>query len=102
MIRSFSRGLEILTLLNRRDSASAGEVTKKLNWPVALATISGVDVVELENTDQISPLAIENFSSGYRMPILHTASGICILSHMKTARRKIILGTLEEMNRKQD
>jgi IclR family mhp operon transcriptional activator len=165
MIRSLGRGLEILTLLNRRDSASAGEVakeldipratvyriletlcekdmvhqhdsdqrfritpkvrtlsdgftdedhiahisrrylervTKKLNWPVALATISGVDVVVLENTDQISPLAIENFSSGYRMPILHTASGICILAHMKSARRKIILGTLEEMNRKQD
>ena len=165
MIRSLSRGLEILTLLNRRDSASAGElakelgipratvyrilktlckkalihqhesdqrfritpkvrtlsdgftdedhiahmsrrylqrVTKKLNWPVALATISGVDLIIRENTDQMSPLAIETFSSGYRMPILHTASGICILAHMRPARRKVVLDTLEEMNRKQD
>ena len=31
MIRSLSRGLEILTLLNRRDSASAGEFAKELN-----------------------------------------------------------------------
>ena len=165
MIRSLSRGLEILTLLNRRDSASAGEfakelgipratvyriletlsekglvqqhesdqrfritpkvrtlsdgftdedhiahisrrylkrVTKKLNWPVALATISGVDLIVRENTDQMSPLAIENFSSGYRMPILQTASGVCILAHMKPARRNVLLDTLEEMNRSQD
>jgi IclR family transcriptional regulator, mhp operon transcriptional activator len=165
MIRSLSRGLEILTLLNRRDSASAGEcakelgipratvyrildtlrekglvrqhesdqryritpkvrtlsdgftdedhiahisrrflkrITKKLNWPVALATISGVDLIVRENTDQMSPLAIENFSSGYRMPILHTASGICILANMQSSRRKVILDTLEEMNRIQD
>jgi len=165
MIRSLSRGLEILTLLNRRDSASAGEfakelgipratvyriletlsekglvqqhesdqrflitpkvrtlsdgftdedhiahisrrylkrVTKKLNWPVALATISGVDLIVRDNTDQMSPLAIENFSSGYRMPILQTASGVCILAHMKPARRNVLLDTLEEMNRSQD
>lgn len=121
MIRSLSRGLEILVLLNRRDSASAGElekelgipratvyriletlcdknlirqhdvdqrfritpmvrtlsagftdedhmahisrrylkhVTKQLNWPVALATISGVDLIVRENTDQMSPLVL--------------------------------------------
>lgn len=165
MIRSLSRGLEILILLNRRDSVSAGElarelgipratvyriletlcekdlvrqhdsdkrfritprvrtlsagftdedhmahisrlhlkrVTAKLNWPVALATIAGVELIIRENTDQISPLAIEKFTSGYRMPILHTASGMCILAHMKPRRRKIILDTLEELNRKED
>lgn len=165
MIRSLSRGLDVLILLNRRDSVSASEfakelkipratvyriletlsdkgliyqhkvdqrfritrkvrvlsdgftdedhiahisrpflkkVTKKLSWPVALATISGVDLIVRENTDKLSPLAIENFSSGYRMPILHTASGICILAHMRERRQKIILDTLAEMNREHD
>ena len=165
MIRSLSRGLEIIILLNRRDSASAGElareldipratvyriletlctkdlirqdesdqrfritprvrtlsagftdedhmahisrrylkrVTDRLNWPVALATISGVDLIVRENTDQMSPLAIEKFTSGYRMSILQTASGLCILANMSVRRRRIILDTLEKMNRKED
>jgi len=162
MIRSLSRGLDILVLLNRRDSVSALEfanelripratvyriletlcdkglvyqhpadqrfritpkirtlsdgftdqdhiahisrpflrrVTKKLIWPVALATISGVDLIVRENTDKFSPLAIENFSSGFRMPILHTASGICILAFTNPHRRNIILDTLKNMER---
>ena len=165
MIRSLSRGLDILILLNRRDSVSASEfaselkipratvyrilgtladkglvyqhhtdqrfritrkvrvlsdgftdedhiahisrpflrkITKKLDWPVALATISGVDLIVRENTDKLSPLAIENFSSGYRMPILHTASGICILAYMKSERQRVILDTLAEMDREGD
>jgi IclR family mhp operon transcriptional activator len=165
MIRSLSRGLDILVLLNRRDSISASEfaselnipratvyriletlsekgmvyqhhadqrfritrkvrtlsdgftdedhiahisrpfmkrVTKKLKWPVALATISGVDLIVRENTDKYSPLAIESFSSGYRMPILHTASGICILAHTSANRCNVILDTLANMNRKHD
>lgn len=165
MIRSLSRGLDILILLNRRDSVSASEfareleipratvyriletltnkglvyqhqadqryritrkvrilsdgftdqdhiahisrpflkkVTKKLSWPVALSTISGVDLIVRENTDNLSPLAIENFSSGYRMPILHTASGICILAYMSSSRQGVILDTLAEMDRKHD
>jgi len=163
MIRSLSRGLDILILLNRRDSVSASEfaselsipratvyriletlsdkglvyqhqsdqrfritpkvrtlsdgftdqdhighisrpflrrVTKKLSWPVALATISGVDLIIRENTDKLSPLAIENFSSGYRMSILHTASGICILAFMNANRQNVILSTLAEMDQK--
>ena len=165
MIRSLSRGLDVLTLLNRRDSISASEfaselkipratvyriletltekgmvyqhkadqrfritgkvrtlsdgftdedhiahisrpflkrVTKKLKWPVALATISGVDLIIRENSDKYSPLAIESFSSGYRMPILHTASGICILAYTGSTRKKVILDTLMKMNRKRD
>jgi IclR family mhp operon transcriptional activator len=75
------------------------KVTAKLSWPVALATISGVDLIVRENTDKLSPLAIEKFTSGYRMPILHTASGICILAFTNPTRQEVILNTLAEMDR---
>jgi IclR family mhp operon transcriptional activator len=78
------------------------KITRKLSWPVALATISGVDLIVRENTDKFSPLAIENFSSGFRMPILHTASGVCILAYMSSARQKVILDTLAEMDQKEE
>jgi len=165
MIRSLDRGLQILALLNRRDSVSAGDiveelgfpratvyriletlchrglvrqhetdkrfritplvrtlsdgftdedqvaraskqflkvVTKRLRWPVSHVSISGVDLVVLENTDQMSPLSIEIFSKGHRMPILQTASGICILAHASAARRQIILDLLQATERPQD
>ncbi len=157
MIRSLGRGLDVLSLLNKRDSASAAElardvgapratvyrildtlrdkgyiyqhasdgrfrmtlkvrtlsdgftdedhmanvshpylsrITKKFSWPVTLATISGIDLIVRENTDQESPLANERFTIGYRMPLLRTASGRCILAYMPKTRRKVILEML--------
>lgn len=157
MIRSLQRGLSILTLLNKRDSASALEIaneldapratvyrildtliemdfiyqhnsdkrfrlthkvralsdgftdedhmahisrpflsrlTRTFSWPATLATISGIDLIVRENTDQQSPLASEQFTIGYRMPILRTASGLCILANMSVKRRNVVLKTL--------
>ena len=38
MIRSLSRGLDILTILNKRDSASASEVSE-LHWNMPRSTV---------------------------------------------------------------
>ena len=159
MIRSLSNGLEVLIFLNRRDSASAGElsqtlgipratvyrilstldekgfvykhpddhryhmtpkvkalsdgyseddqlatlsrpyllnVTKSLRWPVALAVISGVELILRDNTDKVSPLAIERFSNGYPVPILGCASGPCILAHLSFTEQQDILNVLHD------
>lgn len=161
MIRSLSRGLDIIAIFNKSDSASASEISKKLkmprstvyriletliekgfiyqhssdrrfrltqkvsslsdgytdedhmanisrkflekftqehDWPVTLATISGIDIVVRENTDRQSPFASEQFSIGYRMPILETASGLCMLAYMPIKRQKLILKTLAKTN----
>ncbi len=165
MIRSLSNGLEILIFLNKRDSASAGELSKKLDipratvyrilstldekgfvykhpddhryhmtpkvkalsdgysdddqlanlsrpyllnvteilrWPVALAVISGVELILRENTDKVSPLAIEHFSSGYPVPILGCASGPCILAHLSLTEQHDILNVLHDTGRLQE
>ena len=161
MIRSLSRGLDILSVFNKRDSASAADIAKELkmprssvyrildtliekdfvyqhnsdkrfrltqkirslsdgytdddhmanisrnflekftnkhNWPATLATISGLQIVVRENTDQQSPFAVEKFTIGYRMPILNTASGLCILAYMPSNRRELIFETLLDTN----
>ena len=165
MLRSLSRGLDILTLLNSRDSVTPAELAKELSipratvyriletlvnkgylyqhesdhrfrmtnkvhtlsdgftddhhmanisrgflnditqqlvWPVSLATISGIDLIVRENTDKRSPLAVEQFTIGYRMSILNTASGICILAFMHKAEREVLLSMLADVNREQD
>lgn len=157
MIRSLSRGLDILTILNKRGSASASEIsdalrmprstvyriletlvnkgfiyqhksdkrfrltdkietlsdgyteddhmanisrdylerfTKKFQWPATLATLSGLSIVVRENTDLESPYAVEQFTIGYTMPILGTASGFCILAFMNNDKRQSLIDTL--------
>ena len=157
MIRSLSRGLDILTILNKRDSASALEIsellnmprstvyriletlvikefiyqhksdkrfrltdkirtlsdgyseedhmanigrvylekfTKKYHWPATLAMLSGLSIIVRENTDLDSPFAVEQFTIGYRMPILDTASGLCILAFLKKEKRDLLINTL--------
>jgi len=162
MIRSLSNGLEVLVFLNRKDNASASElsmalnipratvyrilntlekksfiykhpddnryymtpkvhalsdgysdhdqlssvsrpylldVTKTLRWPVALAIISGVDLILRDNTDNYSPLAIEQFSRGYPVHLLGTASGPCILAHLSFNEQLDILNVLDTTDR---
>ncbi len=157
MIRSLSRGLDILTILNKKGSASASEIsvslrmprstvyriletlvnkgfiyqhksdkrfrltdkigtlsdgyteedhmanisrgylekfTEKFQWPATLATLSGLSIVVRENTDLESPYAVEQFTIGYSMPILGTASGFCILAFMKSDDRQLLIDTL--------
>lgn len=78
------------------------EVTRTLIWPVSLATISGVDVIVRNNTDASSKLAVEKYKIGYRMPILKSASGICILAHLTEGERADILAMAEKLGREQD
>ena len=74
------------------------EVTEVLSWPVSFAAISGADLIIHENTDASSPLAVEKFKIGYRMPILESASGICILAFMSDGERDAILDMLGTFN----
>ena len=77
-------------------------VTESLRWPVALAVISGVDLVLRDNTDNISPLAIETFSRGYPVQILGTASGPCILAYLSSTEQRDILNVLDASDRLKD
>jgi IclR family mhp operon transcriptional activator len=71
-------------------------VTQKLQWPVSFGTLSGLDLVVRENTDDESPLATDSFKIGYRMPLLTTATGLCILAHLDSASRDAVLAALAE------
>jgi DNA-binding IclR family transcriptional regulator len=50
------------------------ELGKEVMWPVAFASLSGTQMLVRETTDHRSPLAIERFSPGVRLPLLTTAA----------------------------
>ena len=71
-------------------------VTQRLKWPVSFGTLSGLDLVVRENTDDESPLATDKFKIGYRMPLLTTATGLCILAHLEAGSRDAVLSALAQ------
>ncbi len=71
-------------------------VTQRLRWPVSFGVLSGLDLVIRENTDEESPLATDRFKIGYRMPLLTTATGLCIVAHMAVPSRSAVLAALAE------
>jgi IclR family mhp operon transcriptional activator len=101
-VRTLSYGFTQEYDIDRLSKDLMKQITEELVWPVSLAAISGIDLVVRENTDEASPLAVEKFAIGYRMPILSTASGICILSFMDVKARTILLNMLAQVNREQD
>ncbi len=99
-VRELSEGFSDAQLLASIARPFLSLVTQKLSWPVSLGALHGLDVVIRENTDDLSPLATDRFNVGYRMPLLTTATGLCILAHIDLASRNAMLAALAERDAK--
>jgi IclR family mhp operon transcriptional activator len=69
-------------------------ITRSLRWPVSFGTLAGTAIVVRASTDDASPLAADRFSIGYRMPVLTTATGLCVLAHLDRPTRNAFLAAL--------
>jgi IclR family mhp operon transcriptional activator len=70
------------------------ELGKEVMWPVAFASLSGTQMLVRETTDHRSPLAIERFSPGLRLPLLVTAAGRAHLAFCSADERESLLEIL--------
>jgi IclR family mhp operon transcriptional activator len=70
------------------------ELGKEVMWPVAFASLSGTQMLVRETTDHRSPLAIERFSPGVRLPLLVTAAGRAHLAFCSAEQRESLLEIL--------
>jgi IclR family mhp operon transcriptional activator len=70
------------------------ELGKELLWPVAIACLSGTQMVVRETTDRRSALATERFSSGLRLPLLDSAAGLAHLAFCPANQREAVLEIL--------
>lgn len=69
-------------------------ITRALRWPVSFGMLSAVSIVVRASTDDASPLAADRFAIGYRMSVLTTATGLCVLAHLDRPARDALLETL--------
>jgi IclR family mhp operon transcriptional activator len=70
------------------------ELGKEVMWPVALASLAGTQMLVRETTDHRSPLALERFSPGIRLPLLVTAAGRAHLACCSAEQRESLLEIL--------
>jgi IclR family mhp operon transcriptional activator len=70
------------------------ELGREVMWPVAFASLSGTQMLVRETTDHQSPLAIERFSPGVRLPLLTTAAGRAHLAFCSREQRESLLEML--------
>jgi len=70
------------------------ELGKEVMWPVAFASLSGTEMLVRETTDHRSPLAIERFSAGLRLPLLSSAAGRAHLAFCAAEQRESLLEIL--------
>jgi IclR family transcriptional regulator, mhp operon transcriptional activator len=78
------------------------ELGKEVMWPVAFAALSGTQMLVRETTDHRSPLAIERFSPGLRLPLLITAAGRAHLAFCRAEQREELLEILRRSTNEVD
>jgi IclR family mhp operon transcriptional activator len=71
-------------------------------WPVCIATLSGSVMIVRESTDHETPLAIERYSAGIRLPLLASAAGRVFLAHCPEHERNALIDILARSNKEDD
>lgn len=70
--------------------------TRKLKWPLVFTRPSGVNVEIAATTDLESPLAIDRYHVGFRLPMCDSASGAVMLAASSETVRERVYGMLEQ------
>ena len=102
MVRALSVGFDDEALVAHIAKPLLGNLGAQLVWPVAVATPSGATMMIRETTDRQSPLALEHYAAGVRVPMLASAAGRAYLAYCPTAQRDSLLELLSRSSLPED
>jgi IclR family transcriptional regulator, mhp operon transcriptional activator len=102
MVRGLSDGFDDEAWVTQIARPHINELGKEIVWPVAIASLSGTSMMVRETTDHRSPLAVERFSAGFRVPLLSSASGRVYLAFCSQTQRESLLDILARSQREED
>ncbi len=102
MVRGLSDGFDDEAWVTQIARPHLNALTKELVWPVAICSLSGTSMMVRESTDHSSPLAVERYSAGVRVPLLTSASGRAFLAWSSAAQRDSLLDILSRSTREAD
>ena len=88
LVRGLSDGYDDEVWVTQIGKAYIYELCRDIVWPISIATLSGSSMLVRQTTDHKSPLAVEHYAPGFRVPILGSASGICYLAFCTKNQRE--------------
>ncbi len=102
MVRGLSDGFDDEAWVTQIARPYLYSLCSEIVWPVGIASLSGTTMLVRETTDHASPLAVERFSAGFRVPLLTTAIGRIYLAFCSQTQRESLLEILARSNRDED
>ncbi|MBS1199499.1 MAG: transcriptional regulator [Proteobacteria bacterium] len=102
LVRGLSDGFDDEAWVSQIARPVLHELGREVVWPVAIATLSGTTMMLRETTDHRSPLAIERYAAGSRVPLLTSAAGRAYLAWCPTPERETLVDILSRSARDED
>jgi len=102
MVRALSDGFDDEALVAHIAKPLLAALGSQIIWPVAIATPSGSTMMIRETTDRQSPLALEQYSAGVRVPMLASAAGRAYLAFCSSQQRDAMLELLARSSLPED
>ncbi|MEA3152258.1 MAG: IclR family transcriptional regulator, mhp operon transcriptional activator [Gammaproteobacteria bacterium] len=102
MVRSLSDGFDDEAMVAHIAKPHIAALCAAIVWPVAIATPSGGAMMIRETTDLQSPLALEQYGAGIRVPMLTSAAGRAYLAFCTAAQREALLELLSRSSLPED
>jgi IclR family transcriptional regulator, mhp operon transcriptional activator len=102
MVRALSDGFDDQAMVAHIAKPHLAALGAQIVWPVAIATPSGATMMIRETTDRDSPLALEQYSAGVRVPMLSSAAGRAYLAFCAGAEREALLESLSRSSLPED
>ncbi len=102
MVRALSEGFDDEALVAHIAKPLLAALGAQIVWPVAVATACGATMMIRETTDRQSPLALEQYSAGVRVPMLASAAGRAYLAFCPAPQRDALLESLARSSLPED
>jgi IclR family transcriptional regulator, mhp operon transcriptional activator len=102
MVRALSDGFDDEAMVAHIAKPHLTALGAQIVWPVAIATPSGGAMMIREATDRQSPLALERYGAGVRVPMLASAAGRAYLAFCATPQRDALLEMLARSSLPED
>jgi IclR family mhp operon transcriptional activator len=101
-VRALSDGYDDEAWVHDIAKPMLNKLGKEVVWPLAISTLHGTSMLVRETTDKDSPLALERYSAGVRVPMLGSSSGRVHLAFCSEEQRSTMLDVLTRSDRAED
>jgi IclR family transcriptional regulator, mhp operon transcriptional activator len=102
MVRGLADGFDDEAWITQIGRPCINDLCREIVWPVTLLSPAGTSMMIRDTTDHASPLAMERFNAGFRVPLLMSASGRVYLAFCQPEHRDALLDILSRSPREED